>query len=632
VPASHAQDAAPAAFTRTPAVPAATANCRVTLPGGIKATVTPNGARLADPTAAAGQTMLSYRSNGDQYLVPSDLAARAGTRNLAGYDATALAERTCGADGFAPATRQTAAAGHDAYTMARLTTHVIATTGRPGGGIVLLVNADHTTYADQAFGVVGGTVKVSVPTGHYEAVFYDGSHVTVAPEVTVTDGTSITLDARTATDTIPAPTTPRPATLTNSELSLYRSDGTASGDAEAPVLQLLQTGSAPFRDTINTTTGVKYGRFEAVTTADLASPAGTAQPYAYHIANTYDHLPSSYPTSVNPSSLATVTRTYSAPAGATGIDILADNVTPVWAAKAGTQTLTSFEVFTPGTVRTEYFSQPAGLDWRTQFEDEQTAVTFTGKDTVYRPGTRSSETWEAGAPHPSTQLDTGTGAVNCGACASADAMSFFIGSDGDSNPGTIGQGFDETSTVTLNRDGKLLATGTGGLFGVGVPVPSGSATYRLEEQTARNGGTLSPSTDTTWTFTADPGKGKALPDRVHCAGLTGSCAALPLLFAATDTDADVQHRLTAGRHTVDLDVTHEQYSNAPAVTGARLQVSYDGGKNWQSLRVTGSNGTYRADYTVPAGAIGGTVSFKLAAWDDLGNRIDQVLPSAYGVR
>jgi hypothetical protein len=229
-------------------------------------------------------------------------------------------------------------------------------------------------------------------------------------------------------------------------------------------------------------------------------------------------------------------------------------------------------------------------------------------------------------------LDTKTGAVYCGACASADTMVFAIGDSGDSTPGTIGLGFNETSDVTLTRNGQLLAAGSDGLFEASVPVPAGRATYQLREQTARNGVTLSPSTDTTWTFTADPGQGKPLPDRVHCAGPVDSCAALPLLFASTDSDADIQHQLTAGRHTVSLTVTRQQFATAPAVSGATLQVSYDGGASWQNLHVTGSHGAYQADYTVPASAAGGTVSFKLAAWDSQGNRIDQVLPSAYRVR
>lgn len=518
--------------------------------------------------------------------------------------------------------------------MARLTAHLIDSAGQPAfQGQLFLINADHTAYADQAFGIGNGSLKITVPTGHYEAVYLDGSsHITVAPEVTVKDGTTLTLDARTSTHQIPVPATPRPAALTNSELSLYRSDGSPSGDAQPPVLQLQQSSSTPSGITLNTTAGVKYGRFQAVATFDLASPADAAEPYAYHVANSFDHLPGSYPASVKQSSLTTVTRTYSAPAGATGTDLLVNNVTPVWAATAGVQTATGFEFLTPGTVRTEYYSVPAGLNWRTQVEDEQTFNTLSGKDTVYRPGTRLAETWEAGAPHPGVQVDTGTGAVYCGACASADTMVFAIAPDGDSTPGTIGLGFSETSTVSLSRDGKLQATGTDGLFETSVPVPTGRATYQLREQTVRDGGTLSPSTDTTWTFTADPGKGKALPDRVHCAGPVDSCAALPLLFASTDTDADIQHRLTAGRHTIGLSVTRQQFASAPAVSGARLQVSYDNGDKWQSLPLTGGHGDYRASYTIPVSAAGGTVSFKLAAWDSQGNRIDQVLPSAYRVR
>src|SRR5258707_10438547 len=105
VPSSAAQDSPPAAFTQAAGAPAATDNCQVTLPGDVKATVTPGGAHLADPAAGAGQTMLTYRSDGHQYLVPESVAADAGTTSLAAYDTTALAQHACGADGFAPAGR-----------------------------------------------------------------------------------------------------------------------------------------------------------------------------------------------------------------------------------------------------------------------------------------------------------------------------------------------------------------------------------------------------------------------------------------------------------------------------------------------------------------------------------------------
>lgn len=640
VPASHAEGAPPSSFVPTAAARDAAASCRVTLPGGLEATVGASGAaRLADPAAATGRTVLAFRSEGHQYLVPTDVtaqAASAGTgQDLAGYDTTALAQRTCGTGAFAPKAAPAAqtSAGHNAYTLGRLTAHLIDPDGKPAnGGQLFLVDVDHTAYSHTVFSTNRGTLKVSVPTGRYEAVFFYYNRIVVTPEVTIDDGTSITLDARTATHEMPVPSTPRPATLAQTEFSLYRSDGTPGGDADGLVLQVLTQGSDPAGVTFNTTAPVTHGRFTAVATADLISPADAPQPYAYHVANSYDHLPSSYPTSVDPKSLATVTRTVSAPTGPAGTDLLVQNVTPVWAARAGVQTAVGFNFTTPGSTFTDYVSTTPGLDWRAQMEDEQTLVLLTGEDTVYRAGEHRSEVWETDAPRPGVQVDTGTGAVNCGACADADTMVFGIGEDGDSTPGTIGFGYDDSETITLTRNGTVQATGTGSLFGASVDVPAGRVTYRLRQQTARVHGDLAPSTDTTWTFTADPGKGGRLPDRVPCIGLTGRCAALPLLFASTATDADLQHRLTEGRHTVRLDVTREQYATNPPVTGATLQVSYDDGKSWQGLHLTGAKGAYRAAYSVPASASGGTVSFRLSAWDAQGNRIDQVLPHAYQVR
>ncbi|MFI1098197.1 hypothetical protein [Streptomyces sp. NPDC020917] len=634
VPASHAQEPPPSAFVRTSAAQGGAADCQVTLPGGLKATVTRDGARLTDP-AATGQTMLAFSNGGHQYLVPQGAAAQAGTKGLAAYDTTALAQRACGTDAFAPASARTAAAGHGSYAMGRLTVHLIYADSQPiGDGELFLIDVDNADYAnsDMVFIASQGTLKVSVPVGHYEAVYVNDNHITVDPNVTVGDGSTLTLDARTSTHEIPVPATPRPAELTNTGLSIYASDGTPSGDARGLVLRVQRMGAEPHGFTLNSTAPAKRGRFTMVATADLASPADAPQPYAYHVANSYDHLPSSYPTSVDPKSLATVARTLSAPTGPDGIDLVVQAVTPVWLARGrGQQYATGFEFRPPGTERTEYISGSADLNWHTEVEDEQTHVRLTGKDTVYRAGDRRSEMWEADAPRPGVPVDTGSSSVGCGACADADTMVFGIGADSDSTPGTVGMRFDgDAGTVTLTRDGQLLASDTGSLYGVSVDVPPGRATYQLRQQTLRPDAALAPSTDTTWTFTAEPGKGRALPDRVPCQGLDAGCAALPLLFADTSTDADLQHRLTAGPHTVHLDVTREQYATGSTVTGATLQVSYDDGKSWQDLHVTGANGAFRAAYTVPADASG--VSFKLAAWDAQGNRIDQVLPHAYEVR
>ncbi|WP_435178366.1 hypothetical protein [Actinacidiphila sp. bgisy145] len=634
VPASHAEGTPPSAFVRTAAAQQAAAGCRVTLPGGIGATVTADGARLTDPAAGENRTLLSFRSGGHQYLVPAN-AATAKT-GLAPYDTTALAERTCGTGAFTPkaATPATASRKSDAYRVGRLTVHLVDTSGQPTTtGELYLIDVDHTAYDNTVFNVPRGSMKLSVPTGHYELMYIEGTHITIAPDVAVGDGTSVTLDARTSTHTIPVPATPRPATVAGTEFTLYRSDGSPGSDTGSVALQVLHQGSDLSDLTFNTTSPVTHGRFQAVVSTTLTSPADAARPYTYHLADSYDHLPSSYPASVDAKSLATVEHTFSAPTGPSGWDLLVQNVTPVWAARAGVQTAVGFNFPTPGSTLTDYVSATPGLTWRTQLEDEQTEVLLSGADTAYRAGEHRSVLWEGDAPQPGVQVDTGLGAVNCGACATADTLVFGIGEDGDSTPGTVGVGYDDSGTTTLTRDGTLQASGDGNLFGASVAVPAGKATYRLRQQITRSHGTPTAGTDTTWTFTADPGKGQKPPsDVATCDGLTTSCAALPLLFASTSTDADLQHRLTTGRHTLDLDVAREQYTTGGQISGATAQVSYDGGKSWQDLRVTGGKGAYRAAYTVPASASGGTVSFRVAAWDQQGGRIDQTLSSAYQVR
>jgi hypothetical protein len=668
VPSSAAQGGPPETFTSLSSAGAADTastaagqSCLVTLPGGLRAAVTGQAgglasARPADP-AQVHEDLLTYHSGGHEFLVPVSAMRTAATTGLTGYDTTALAQRACPDGHFAATSSASAAAsaatttsvdGKDgkgaahpaAYTMARLTLHLLTADGTaPIQGSVLLSDVDNGTYVAQILASGrSGTIKISVPAGHYSAVFIDTDEgrerLTMNPDFTVRGDTGVTLDTRTSTVTVPVPATPRAAVQSNTSLDIYRSDGTASGNADGLLLSVQRFSPTPTDLTVNTTGPAEHGRFEVVSAFELDSPAGTPQPYAYHLADSFDRLPHSYPTSVAASSLATVERGYATSAGLPGSALVVDNITPTWAATDGLQVTTAFEVLPTGATRTEYFSGVPDLNWRTQIEDQQTLVDYTGRDAVYRAGQHLSEVWDAGALHPSGQLDEGSSAVYCGACATKNMMIFGIGSNGDTTPGTLGApSTGETNTVTLRRNGKLYSTGEEGLYETSTTVPTGRARYELQLSTARHlTSPLSPSTDTTWTFTADPGHGKAVPGHVHCAGPADSCAALPLLYARTDTDADLQDQLTAGRHTLSLTVAHQQYAVAPPVSGAEVSVSYDAGASWHKLHVSGRSGSYRADYTVPASASGGTVSFRLSAWDGQGNRIDQTLPSAYEVR
>jgi hypothetical protein len=67
------------------------------------------------------------------------------------------------------------------------------------------------------------------------------------------------------------------------------------------------------------------------------------------------------------------------------------------------------------------------------------------------------------------------------------------------------------------------------------------------------------------------------------------------------------------------------------IAGGKLSVSYDGGKTWTPVTLTGSVGDWQATLTYPADP-SKWVSIKATAWDDAGNRSSQTIIRAYGLR
>ncbi|MFF0968711.1 hypothetical protein ACWDQO_23770 [Streptomyces sp. NPDC003703] len=648
VPSSSAATAPPAVFTGGAA---AVKPCQVTLPGGLRATVTGNAgqrtARLTDP-ARVKESVTTYWSDGHQYLMPSTAAdGGAAHPGPAAYDVTALADRTCGQAAARPAAQTATRKGTGrAYKMVRLTIDTRDETSVPAtSGNLLLTNLDDNTFVRRTYIITHGVVRAVVPAGHYAALFehWKGTSdgltywMTINPEFTVRDGTRVTLDASTATVPVPVPVTPRPAQLVSRSFAVYRGDGSGPGAEHGLWFHQQWPSGVSLTNKIRVNPGagpVTHGRFSVVSTFDFASPEGTAQPYAYHLAESADRTLTTYPSKADPATLATVRRSYTGTGGDATPALVVGITVPTWAARTREILPAAFQFLPAGTEQTEYYSALPDTAWAQEYADTARGTALASGLSVYRAGRNPDETFGAGAPHPNGPLATRVGTVYCGACADATSLRFALLPAGDNTPGHEGVYERQSSdSVTLKRDGALYATGESGLSQVSVPVPAGRARYelRLANRSTGADGRLSPGTDTTWTFTADPGHGRTLPDDMLCPAEGNACGALPLLYAYTNTDADLMNRLTPGRHTLSLDVGRQQYAPPGVVTGAEMSVSYDDGAHWQKLRTRGGAGRFTADCTVPSTASGHTVSLRLAAWDSTGSRVDQELPGAYQV-
>lgn len=226
----------------------------------------------------------------------------------------------------------------------------------------------------------------------------------------------------------------------------------------------------------------------------------------------------------------------------------------------------------------------------------------------YGKGT-SSESWFAPVVRPAAA--TGTASTRTG-----DRLSLRIPSFVDAaGHYTIGEA--TSSTAVLLRNGATVAQLPDGWQDV--ITSSGDAAYRLQLATERidpdgewNWGT---KTQTVWEF-----RSASVPD--------DRTVALPLLQVDYDVPADSTGRVRARPHLIGLKVHQQEGAPAARPTTLQAEVSFDEGSTWRKVTTVGSQGRYVA--VVPAGR--GTVSLRIVAGDNAGDKITQTVIRAYGLK
>jgi hypothetical protein len=91
---------------------------------------------------------------------------------------------------------------------------------------------------------------------------------------------------------------------------------------------------------------------------------------------------------------------------------------------------------------------------------------------------------------------------------------------------------------------------------------------------------------------------------------------------------------SVGAQVLGLTVGHLNYDGAgshAAIKSAAVWVSFDGGKTWERVTVTGSDGHYTARWTNPASAKGTDPALRVTATDALGGSITQTITNAYTI-
>nr|BFF18135.1 hypothetical protein GCM10025730_16560 [Promicromonospora thailandica] len=272
-----------------------------------------------------------------------------------------------------------------------------------------------------------------------------------------------------------------------------------------------------------------------------------------------------------------------------------------------------------GTERTDYVSTYDGVTWYENV-DHESGWGQRGVRQAYEPRGTTVRDWFA----PVTAPRTGDG--YWGPWHEGDWFAVNVAPSGGQDGLTGGFPWGETPvTSRLYQGDTLVDEGIGQAVQTDVPAAEGPQTYRFEIDTDAADDThrYSTRTRTSWTFVADQAD-------ADVPGETGT--PLPLVQLDYDVDTALDGTVRAGA-VVPFAVEPYTVPNAPRagdVTAATLEVSYDGGAIWTTVRLREDDGRWEARLRIPSRGAD-LVSLRATAQDDAGNSVTQEVTSAFGI-
>lgn len=269
--------------------------------------------------------------------------------------------------------------------------------------------------------------------------------------------------------------------------------------------------------------------------------------------------------------------------------------------------------------RTDYVSTGTGQSWHESVNagplEERSGLVR------YRGGTHRTLNWFRPVLHP--WLGTGLG---WGQQRSGNVIQFNTPGWGDSGPDHTGFGdvWSEASGMTqvtgVYQDGVLVDRRTSSGAYVW-DAPADEHTYKVVTDTTLDPDrwVLSTKGHSEWTV-----RSAATPD--------DRWTFLPLINLGYDIGTDLAGAVRGGsRVQVGL---HAEYVEGATATGTlgngRLEVSYDDGDTWRTVRLSGERASWKGTLDVPRGAR--FLSLRASARDDRGGSVSQEVVRAVGVR
>ena len=552
----------------------------------------------------------------------------------------------------------TAAAG---YPLRILQVDVTDRSGHPADGQAMLMNTDSSLKFMDLIPVNGGVDRVAVAAGHYSIEFsvetFDAQgNVTSAYAVTRTDFTvpatgtvpDVVLNGRTAVPVRVA--TPLPAAPQLVNVGWFRTDASAptpaSNEDSAMGFDYTVLGSIPFA--MNAQPAAKVG---TLSTEVQWMGGNVKRNYRYDTVFSATDVPDVSAYRVTAAQLATVHNHYYADPAAPGPGALYDmpydyaNPGPMGPSALVPQSM-------PADV-TEYLDVVPHTDWIQQ-AFEGSGIALSDDPAAFKAGTTSSIDWGRGPLAPGVGQHTilpGTDGT-CQACVAGADLQLNFNDFDDSTPSQQGlPGYQAngtplqvTSSMSTYQNGHLLGTTPGSSSFSISNAPATGAQYKVVYDTSTATPQISQSTsaETTLVFSTKPAaeSGAALTPLGSCPGQSSTtpCLVLPVLNISTRLAASEDNTAAPGTETMGLSIGHVSYNGTgshAAITSAGVQVSFDGGRTWQSAHLTrtgaASAGSYTAGWTNPVKDTGTYPSIRITATDAAGGSISQTVNHAYEI-
>jgi hypothetical protein len=542
------------------------------------------------------------------------------------------------------------------YQMHTLTMAGSNLKGQPDtGGLILVINAANPEifggFIDGVNFFYKGVAKFSVPAGTYWAIGdfisgnFKGERLTVLPQFTVKNATTVHVNERAASSEVTVQT-PRPTVTSQDTVEFIRSGLHGSVEAVSFTDSGLSTWVSP------TTAPPTLGGLREYTSATMtAPPKTTGTPYTY---NTDFQAPDGIIPQqhfvVSPADLATVQENFYQDVKSTGGWIPAGG----FAKQLGAGILTEVVPFSLPGQQIQYFTAGPDVVWGAGYVasyNDFVGGQFDALRTL-AAGQQLTQNWNAYPLHPQPDVQALTGALATqapqypSAFRMGNSLSLFEAPFSDNSFGHTGGGFFGVpgsvmiDSYDVYQNGTRIAHGNpaNGIPAVRVSASPSTIRFALNAGLVGTQYPLSPSSSTVWTWKSQAEPAARVPDSWFCGfrvvqqkfSLIHRCAIQPLLTLDYQVQGlSLTGHTAAGPQAIDVSVGHLQQSNSSAVTGMTAAYSLNDGQSWQAASVTDAgSGQFQIGFSAPAGT---DVTLRVSATDAARGSITETIVRAYGV-